>query len=641
MRRLRVFKFLAPFATACVVAGTMTGAIVAATAGTAAAAKPAASACLFNGQSDTGLVKGITPGAVVTVTCTGLPANTLVILAEASPLAGILPSSEAIHEADAGALGTATSTSTGTLPPGTTFKIPDPFKAGDPDAVCPPTQAQVNTGLVGCAVAVAELSGEDFGDALLQYTGQVEPQAPTLSLGSASAHAGDQVTVANGAGPGDWWGDATGTTQISSSDIKVDGVQAGSTKASVGPATYSITVSKKGVVTPGPLNKEPLSGSFTVPCGVAGNQTVTVTEPNGSPQPGTISASAPLDVLPGTTPAVTSISPTHGASGGGTSVTIGGCNFTSATAVTFGGKAAASFHINSDTSITAVSPPGKGTVAVVVTGPGGHSATNSASDFTYGFQGYDLVGGDGGVFSFGDAKSFGSLPGLGVTPAKPIVGVAATSDGGGYWLAGADGGIFAFGDAKEHGSLPGLGVVPAQPVVGIATPDIGGYWLVGADGGVFAFGDAKNFGSLPGLGVVPSSPIVGIAPTPDGGGYWLVGADGGVFAFGDAKEFGSLPGLGVTPAKPVVGIAASDAGGYWLVGADGGTFAFGDAKPLGSLPGLGVTPAMPVVGIVTPDTGGYWLVGADGGVYSFGDAKFFGSMGGTTLAAPVTGAGLA
>ena len=642
MRRLRVFKFLVPVATACVVIGTVAGAVVAATAGAAVAASPSASSCQFDGHPANGLLTGIAPGSNITITCTGLPTPGTVVLAQASPLAALLPSSEAVDEADTAALKFVTVTSSGTLPPGTSFTVPTTFKAADPNAACPPTQAQVNTGLVGCAVAVAELSGTNFGDELLQYAGQVEPQAPSLALGSTSAHAGDQVTVKNGSGAGDWWGNATGTTTLSASDIKVDGVQAGSTTASVSAAKYSITVNKKtGKVTPGPLVPEQLSGTFTVPCGVAGNQQVSVTEPNSTPHPGTISASAPLQVLPGTTPAVTGLTPNRGASGGGTSVTIAGCNFTSATGVSFGTNAATSFHINSDTSITAVSPPGKGIVDVVVTGPGGHSASNTASQFTYGFEGYDMTGTDGGTFSFGDAKNFGSLPGLGVKPAAPIVGVSATADGGGYWLAGADGGVFGFGDAKEIGSLPGMGIKPVAPIVGIASPDIGGYWLVGGDGGVFAFGNAKNFGSLPGLKVTPAKPIVGIASTPDGLGYWLVGADGGVFAFGDAKDFGSLPGLKVTPAAPVVGVAAADAGGYWLVGQDGGTFAFGDAKNFGSLPGLKVTPAKPIVGITGPDAGGYWLVGADGGVFSFGDAKFFGSMGGKTLAAPVQGVGLA
>jgi hypothetical protein len=187
-----------------------------------------------------------------------------------------------------------------------------------------------------------------------------------------------------------------------------------------------------------------------------------------------------LTVLPGTKPAVTSISPTRGPSGGGTSVNISGCNFTGATAVDFGTAPATNFAVVSDTSITATAPAGSGTVQITVTKAGQTSSTSVATAFTYGFQGYDLVGGDGGVFAFGDAKSHGSLPGLGITPAKPIVGDAVTTDGAGYWLAGADGGVFAFGDAKSYGSLPGLGITPAKPIVGIASPGTGGYWLVGS-----------------------------------------------------------------------------------------------------------------------------------------------------------------
>jgi len=56
--------------------------------------------------------------------------------------------------------------------------------------------------------------------------------------------------------------------------------------------------------------------------------------------------------------------------------------------------------------------------------------------------------------------------------------------------------VFAFGTAPFEGSLPGIGVIPDAPVVGIAaTPDAKGYWLVGADGGVFTFGDAGFYGS--------------------------------------------------------------------------------------------------------------------------------------------------
>jgi hypothetical protein len=48
---------------------------------------------------------------------------------------------------------------------------------------------------------------------------------------------------------------------------------------------------------------------------------------------------------------------------------------------------------------------------------------------------------------------YGSLVNLGVTPAKPIVGIAATPDHQGYWLVTSDGGLFAFGDAHFYGSM--------------------------------------------------------------------------------------------------------------------------------------------------------------------------------------------
>ncbi|WP_128142373.1 IPT/TIG domain-containing protein [Janthinobacterium lividum] len=82
-------------------------------------------------------------------------------------------------------------------------------------------------------------------------------------------------------------------------------------------------------------------------------------------------------------PAVTSISPVNGPATGGTSVTINGSGFIGATAVTFGGTAAAGFTVNSATQITATAPSGSGTVDVRVTAIGGISATNAADQFTY------------------------------------------------------------------------------------------------------------------------------------------------------------------------------------------------------------------------------------------------------------------
>ena len=80
-------------------------------------------------------------------------------------------------------------------------------------------------------------------------------------------------------------------------------------------------------------------------------------------------------------PTITSISPSSGPAGGGTAVTINGSNFTGST-VKFG-SAAATITGNSGTQITVTSPPGTGTVDVIVTNAGGSSATSSADRFTY------------------------------------------------------------------------------------------------------------------------------------------------------------------------------------------------------------------------------------------------------------------
>ena len=82
-------------------------------------------------------------------------------------------------------------------------------------------------------------------------------------------------------------------------------------------------------------------------------------------------------------PIVTSISPSGGPSGGGTSVIITGAGFSEASAVSFGTTNATSFTVNSDTQITAIDPAGAGIVDVTVTTAGGTSATSAADQFTY------------------------------------------------------------------------------------------------------------------------------------------------------------------------------------------------------------------------------------------------------------------
>jgi large repetitive protein len=99
---------------------------------------------------------------------------------------------------------------------------------------------------------------------------------------------------------------------------------------------------------------------------------VQVTTPAGT-------ASSVCDFTVGTAaaPCVTSFSPTSGPVGA--HVTITGIGLTGATAVTVGGVADPSFHIVSDTQITATVPPTAITGPIAVTGPGGSFTT--AVDF--------------------------------------------------------------------------------------------------------------------------------------------------------------------------------------------------------------------------------------------------------------------
>jgi len=165
------------------------------------------------------------------------------------------------------------------------------------------------------------------------------------------------------------------------------------------------------------------------------------------------------------------------------------------------------------------------------------------------------------------------------------------SSKGGYRMTAADGGVFTFGDTRFFGSTGGT--VLNQPVVGAAhTPSDDGYWLVASDGGVFSFGNARFFGSTGDITL--NKPIVGIAATPTGNGYWLVASDGGIFSFGDAAFFGSTGDI--TLNKPIVDMTVTETGGgYWLVASDGGIFSFGDAPFLGSTGGTRLN--SPIVGI--------------------------------------------
>jgi acid phosphatase len=86
---------------------------------------------------------------------------------------------------------------------------------------------------------------------------------------------------------------------------------------------------------------------------------------------------------PNTAPIINSVSPASGPAGGGTTVTISGTGFAVGATVTFGGTAATNVNVLGSTTITAVTPAHtSGAVNVVVTNPGGQSAT-STNGYSY------------------------------------------------------------------------------------------------------------------------------------------------------------------------------------------------------------------------------------------------------------------
>ena len=239
-------------------------------------------------------------------------------------------------------------------------------------------------------------------------------------------------------------------------------------------------------------------------------------------------------------------------------------------------------------------------------------------------SGYWMLGRDGHVYPFGDARTFGNLP---PTPGPEAVDLEPTPDHQGYWIVNSAGAVFAFGDAPYLGGNPAL--PPGETVSSIsATPDGQGYWLFTNRGRVLSYGQAQSFGDMSGARL--NGPVLDSVATPSGLGYYMVSSDGGIFAFGDARFAGSMGGKALNaPVQSLV--PDSDGQGYWLVASDGGIFAF-DARFQGSM-GAGKL-NKPVTGMVRYGNG-YLMVGEDGGIFNFSDRPFSGSLGAQTLPAPI------
>ncbi|MEN3272286.1 MAG: hypothetical protein V7636_1047 [Actinomycetota bacterium] len=161
-------------------------------------------------------------------------------------------------------------------------------------------------------------------------------------------------------------------------------------------------------------------------------------------------------------------------------------------------------------------------------------------------RGYWLVSRAGEVFSFGDASVAGPAVGRLTSPAVAIV---ADRSADGYRVGGRNGEIISF-------AAPELGWTTDLPVVGMAATANGGWWAVSRAGAVAnsGFAGASQSPVVDDLGSVTfklRAPVVAIAGTPDDRGYYVFASDGGVFTFGDAVFCGSR--VGVPLNAPIVG----------------------------------------------------------------------------------------
>lgn len=264
----------------------LVGAAQAAGAGPAAAAGPT---CTFTSPTPgvgaiSSVVVGVTPGAVVDYNCSGFPASHPFLIVEASLLVAIDPAATplltgqatsvpgllaiiaALPELNALSVAFPNSDASGHLTYAYTVPSSQP---PDPNATCPPTTEEFNSGLIGCALAMIDLTSFKpviAGTCVLHYKGTpFFPPNPTLALSPSTVHTGQSVAISDVPGAQTYWwvatlaslyanlaggsGSAGGPIPVI---VKIGGRKAATTGAGVTPASYNGAV----------LTPPKLSGSF-------------------------------------------------------------------------------------------------------------------------------------------------------------------------------------------------------------------------------------------------------------------------------------------------------------------------------------------------------------------------------------------
>jgi len=237
--------------------------------------------CTFNGASFP-IVGGLTAGSKVQVDCTGLPALTPFLLFQTSLLIAIDPNTASLLSGSVSpstliavlsalplinveAFTFPTSDENGDLD--YSYTIPS-SQAPDPNASCPPSKEEFNSGLIGCALALVDLENAtavSAGSALLEYKGfDLFPPGPTLAVKPKKATPGETVHVSDAKGATTYWWIATlakllglvgASAPTPTPSVKIQKVGTVTSDATATSASYNGTT----------FTPPALSGSFTVP----------------------------------------------------------------------------------------------------------------------------------------------------------------------------------------------------------------------------------------------------------------------------------------------------------------------------------------------------------------------------------------
>lgn len=269
-------------------------------------------------------------------------------------------------------------------------------------------------------------------------------------------------------------------------------------------------------------------------------------------------------------PAVSSVAPASGPLTGGATVTISGSGFTSARAVTFGGVAATSFTVVSDSEIRADAPAASaGMVDITVTTPFGGSPSVAGDEYTYTsapavtgitpptgptaggttvtITGTGLTGATTVAFGTVAAVSFTVVSSTEITAVSPAhaagtVGIIVTTPGGESALVAPDQFIF--------GSLPT--VTKISPASG----PLAGGTVVSITGTGFSSASRVLFGSVPAKSVtrLSTAKLSAVSPAQAAANVQIsVTTSAGTSPPVTADQFSYLPIPSVTGVSPTSG----------------------------------------------------------------------------------------